>query len=419
MKKLKDRIILPILIMSFLLCAVIPYNLFSYRYLRVYILIVVIVLNALAVMTSIIWYRNIQNKVALLKDDEDIYKHLIKRAKLHISEEKIKSKLKGKVCLVTGGGGTIGSELCMQIAKYSPKMLIILDIYENNVHALQQKLLREYPQLNFCIQIASIRDYGKMNQLLDKYKTDVIFHAAAHKHVPLMEDSPDEAIKNNIGGTLNVAKLAKKYNVDELILISTDKAVKPTSVMGATKYCCEIIMNEYASHKSSTKFRAVRFGNVIGSSGSVIPLFKEQILSGGPLTLTDPDVERYFMTITEAVLLVLQSTIYDEGTFVLDMGEPIRIADIATDMISLFGYKPNKDINIEYIGLRAGEKLHEEYIGKNEDLAATGHERIYKVEVGKICYDELMAEITKLIQLAEEGIPPSELKAKLHEIINI
>lgn len=434
MKKYKIRIVLSIFVASLLIIALLSYNLITSKSLHFLILIAVIVINVSAMLVGAFSYKKLKLKIALLEDDDILYSELIEKLPLEVDEIKIKEKIEGRTCLITGGGGTIGSELSTQVAKFNPKRLIIIDIYENNAYHIQQKLLREFAELNLDIEISSIRDFDKMDRLFKKYNPDIIFHAAAHKHVPMMENSPDEAIKNNIGGTLHIAKLAEKYKAEEFVLISTDKAVNPTSVMGATKYCSEMIVGAFASRANRTKFLTVRFGNVIGSSGSVIPLFKEQILNGGPLTLTHPDVERYFMSISEAVQLVLQSTIYDEGTFILDMGKPVRIADLANDMMVLFGYKPNSGhkpnfghnpneaIKIEYIGLRAGEKLHEEFIGQDEELTAVGHNRIYKVagnanQHNKNQYDELMLEIAKLIQSAEEGAPSSELKEKLYRII--
>jgi len=419
LKKYKNRVVISIFIASLLIIALLSYNLIMDKSLHILILIAVIVINILAVLVGAYSYQKLRKKITLLENDEILYSKLIEHLPLEVDEMKIKEKIEGKVCLITGGGGTIGSELSMQVAKFNPKRLIIIDIYENNAYHIQQKLLREYADLSLDIEISSIRDYDKMDKLLCKYNPEIIFHTAAHKHVPMMENSPDEAIKNNIGGTLNMVKLAEKYKAEEFVLISTDKAVNPTSIMGATKYCSEMIVRAFASRTSSTKFLTVRFGNVIGSSGSVIPLFKEQILNGGPLTLTDPDVERYFMSISEAVMLVLQSTIYDEGTFILDMGKPVKIADIARDMVSLFGYKPNGEIKIKYIGLRPGEKLHEEFIGNDEKLIDSEHNRIYKVAASSIEYHELMLRITELIQLAEGGSPSSELRDKLYGIIKM
>ena len=419
MKKFKFWLVLSIFIASLLVFPLLVHNLIMDRPLHILILIIVIAINILAIIVLMISYKKLKSKMALLEDDERINNLLIKKLPLDIDEVKIKEKIKGKICLITGGGGTIGSELSKQIASLKPERLIILDIYENNAYRIQQYLLREFTDLNLDIEIGSIRDHDKMDKLFKKYNPDIIFHAAAHKHVPLMENSPDEAIKNNIGGTLNMVELADKYRTEEFVLISTDKAANPTSIMGATKLCSEMIAEDFARRGSSTKFLTVRFGNVIGSSGSIIPLFKEQILNGGPLTLTDPDVERYFMSTSEAVMLVLQSTIYDEGTFILDMGTPVKIADLAENMISLFGDRPNRDIKIKYIGLRPGEKLYEEYTSKEEELEPTEHDRIYKVCSNKKREDALLPKINQLIQSAQQNAPANELKEMLNEIINM
>lgn len=419
MKKFKFWLVLSIFIASLLVFPLLVHNLIMDRPLHILILIIVIAINILAIIVLMISYKKLKSKMALLEDDERINNLLIKKLPLDIDEVKIKEKIKGKICLITGGGGTIGSELSKQIASLKPERLIILDIYENNAYRIQQYLLREFTDLNLDIEIGSIRDHDKMDKLFKKYNPDIIFHAAAHKHVPLMENSPDEAIKNNIGGTLNMVELADKYRTEEFVLISTDKAANPTSIMGATKLCSEMIAEDFARRGSSTKFLTVRFGNVIGSSGSIIPLFKEQILNGGPLTLTDPDVERYFMSTSEAVMLVLQSTIYDEGTFILDMGTPVKIADLAENMISLFGDRPNRDIKIKYIGLRPGEKLYEEYTSKEEELEPTEHDRIYKVRSNKKREDALLPKINQLIQSAQQNAPANELKEMLNEIINM
>lgn len=289
------------------------------------------------------------------------------------------SYIKDSVVLVTGGGGSIGSELCKQIFLAKPKKLIVLDIYENNAYDLQQELVRKHKDIsNVKIEIASIRDHKKLDELFGKYKPDLVFHAAAHKHVPLMEDNPVEAVKNNIGGTFSVAELSAKYQVKKFVLISTDKAVNPTNVMGATKRCCEMVVQYFSRHAEETEFVAVRFGNVLGSNGSVIPMFKKQVENGGPLTVTHPDIVRYFMTIPEAASLVLQAGAMAKGgeIFVLDMGEPVKILTLAENIIKLLGYVPYKDIKIEFTGLRPGEKLYEELFMESEELAKTGKDRI-------------------------------------------
>ena len=281
-----------------------------------------------------------------------------------------KNYIHGKTILVTGGGGSIGSELCRQIAIYSPEKLIILDIYENNAYDIQQELIRIYnDRLNMEVEIASVRDKNKLNQIFRSQKIDIVFHAAAHKHVPLMEKNPEEAIKNNVIGTYNVVQAAHKYKVKKFVLISTDKAVNPTNVMGATKRIAEMIIQSYNKH-SETEFVAVRFGNVLGSNGSVIPLFKEQIKTGGPVTVTHEEITRYFMTIPEAVQLVLRASSMAEGgeIFVLDMGEPVKIKDLAYNLIKLSGLEPEIDIDIVYTGLRPGEKLYEELLITHNDI---------------------------------------------------
>ncbi|MDE7084834.1 MAG: polysaccharide biosynthesis protein, partial [Clostridia bacterium] len=281
--------------------------------------------------------------------------------------------IEGEVVLVTGGGGSIGSELCRQIATHNPKQLIILDIYENNAYDIEQELRRKHPSLNLLALIASLRDKGKMENVFETYRPAIVFNAAAHKHVPLMETSPNEAVKNNVFGTLNVARCADKYAVKTFVQISTDKAVNPTNVMGATKRICEMIIQTIGRNSKNTKFVAVRFGNVLGSNGSVIPLFERQIAEGGPVTVTHKDIIRYFMTIPEAVSLVLQAGAYakDGQIFVLDMGEPVKIYDLAYNLIKLSGLEPNVDIEIKCTGLRPGEKLYEERLMDEEGMQTT------------------------------------------------
>jgi FlaA1/EpsC-like NDP-sugar epimerase len=312
------------------------------------------------------------------------------------------------VVLVTGGGGSIGSELCRQIIRYNPKQLLLLDIYENNAYELQQELKRHYPQLNLRVLIASVRDAARLESIFSTYKPAVVFHAAAHKHVPLMEENPQEAIKNNVFGTLNVAECADKYGARRFVMISTDKAVNPTNIMGATKRICEMII-QGMDKKSKTEYVAVRFGNVLGSNGSVIPLFKKQIAAGGPVTVTHPEINRFFMTIPEAVQLVLQAGAMAKGgeIFVLDMGQPVKIADLAKDLIRLSGFEPDIDIEIKYTGLRPGEKLYEELLMAEEGLTATKHEKIFVGKPLHIDIDELKSELQKLRFIAtgsKEGI---------------
>ena len=300
-------------------------------------------------------------------------KDLLGREQVSVDLDEIMGYIENKVVLVTGGGGSIGSELCRQIAGHHPKQLIILDVYENNAYDIEQELKRKYRDLNLLTLIASIRDKKKMHMVFEQYRPQIVFHAAAHKHVPLMETSPNEAVKNNVFGTLNVARCADEFEVETFVQISTDKAVNPTNIMGATKRICEMIIQTIGKRSQKTKFVAVRFGNVLGSNGSVIPLFKRQIEEGGPVTLTHKDIIRYFMTIPEAVSLVLQAGAYAKGgqIFVLDMGEPVRIYDLAYNLIEYSGFVPNVDIDIVCTGLRPGEKLFEERLMKEEGLQKT------------------------------------------------
>lgn len=280
--------------------------------------------------------------------------------------------------MVTGGGGSIGSELCRQIAEHRPKQLIIFDIYENNAYDIQQELVRKHPELDLVVLIGSVRDENRIDSIFEQYHPEIIYHAAAHKHVPLMEDSPNEAIKNNVLGTYNMVRMADKWNVKRFVQISTDKAVNPTNIMGASKRICEMIIQTY-NKESNTEYVAVRFGNVLGSNGSVIPLFKKQIAEGGPVTVTHPEIIRYFMTIPEAVSLVLQAGAYAKGgeIFVLDMGDPVKILDLAKNMIRLSGYKVDQDIKIEFTGLRPGEKLFEELLMDEEGMTDTPNKLIH------------------------------------------
>lgn len=319
---------------------------------------------------------------SLLNQVRDIkIEDLLGREPVTFDNKDIRKFISGKVCMVTGGGGSIGSELVRQIAKYSPKQVIIVDIYENNAYEIQQELVMEYgDSLNLVTLIASVRDYFRMSQIYEKYKPQVVFHAAAHKHVPLMEVSPMEAIKNNIVGTFNVATLAQFHNVEKFVMISTDKAVNPTNVMGASKRCCEMIVQYLAQqHEGKTEFVTTRFGNVLGSNGSVIPLFKKQIEQGKPVTVTHPDVIRYFMTIPEAVALVMESAAIAHGgeIFVLDMGEPVRIVTLAENLIRMYGKVPYKDVEIQFVGLRPGEKIKEELLMDEEGLRKTANKLIY------------------------------------------
>jgi FlaA1/EpsC-like NDP-sugar epimerase len=323
-------------------------------------------------------YELLDDKVNISKIRDVNIEDLLGREPVKLDIENISKYIKDKVVLVTGGGGSIGSELCRQIAKFKPKELIILDIYENNAYDLQMELKHLYEELNMRVLIASIRDFERINEIFAKYKPNVVFHAAAHKHVPLMEDNPAEVVKNNVLGTYNIVKCSHEYNVEKFVLISTDKAVNPTNIMGASKRFCEIII-QTIDKVSKTEYVAVRFGNVLGSNGSVIPLFKKQIAHGGPVTVTHPDITRFFMTIPEAAQLVMQAGSIAKGgeVFVLDMGQPVKIADLARDLIILSGLQPEVDIKVQYTGLRPGEKLYEELLMDEVALTTTEHKKIF------------------------------------------
>ena len=351
----------------------------------------------------------IPNVYGLIKDGASVtskirqveVEDLLGREPIVFDTEKYGAYITGQTVLVTGGGGSIGSELCRQIAKLSPKKLIILDIYENNAYEIQQELIRQYHEkLNLDTQIASVRDKRTLDYLFSQNKIDVIFHAAAHKHVPLMETTPEEAVKNNVFGTLNLVLLADKYHVKKFVQISTDKAVNPTNIMGATKRICEMIV-QTMDKQSETKFVAVRFGNVLGSNGSVIPLFKEQIQEGGPVTVTHPDIIRFFMTIPEAVSLVLTAGGLAKGgeIFILDMGEPVKILTLAENLIRLSGFKPYEDIPIEFTGLRPGEKLYEEILLNEEGMKKTANKKIFigkPIELDTEKFHEKLIELKKV-----------------------
>ena len=331
---------------------------------------------------------------------------LLGRDSVKVDLTEIAAYVKGKTVLVTGGGGSIGSELCRQIAKQDPKRLIIFDIYENNAYDIQQELVRSMPELTLDVIIGSVRDRQKVEELFSVYQPDLVFHAAAHKHVPLMESSPNEAIKNNVFGTYNVASAADRFGAERFVLISTDKAVNPTNIMGASKRICEMIVQSMST-RSATKFVAVRFGNVLGSNGSVIPLFKKQIADGGPVTVTHRDVIRYFMTIPEAVSLVLQAAAFASRgeIFVLDLGEPVRIDDLARNMIRLSGFEPDVDIKIVYTGLRPGEKLYEEMLMKEEGLRTTQNELIHigkPLDIDAVAFD---AQLKSLYAACKNNSP--------------
>ena len=330
---------------------------------------------------------------------------LLGREPVDLRMDEIASYIGDKVILVTGGGGSIGSEICRQVALHAPRQLIIVDIYENNAYNIQLELKKKYPKLNLVTLIASVRDKKRVEDIFETYHPDIVYHAAAHKHVPLMEDSPDEAVKNNVLGTYNVASAVNKFRAKKMVFISTDKAVRPTNVMGASKRICELIIQMF-SQISPTEYAAVRFGNVLGSNGSVIPLFRKQIQEGGPVTVTHPDIIRYFMTIPEAVNLVLQCGVYAKGgeIFILDMGEPVKILDVAKKMIRLSGHVPGKDIKIEFTGLRPGEKLYEELLIDEKNLVQTENERIFVAQMGEINTTEVCKKLRVLIEHAyEEG----------------
>jgi FlaA1/EpsC-like NDP-sugar epimerase len=341
---------------------------------------------------------------------------LLGRESVKLDIENIADYLSDKVVLVTGGGGSIGSELCRQIAKFKPKSLVILDIYENNAYDLQNELKFLNPELNLIVLIGSVRDRKRVEDIFRQYKPDVVFHAAAHKHVPLMEDNPCEAIKNNIFGTLNIVQCADAFETKRFVLISTDKAVNPTNVMGATKRVCEMIIQSIDKH-SKTEFVAVRFGNVLGSNGSVIPLFKKQIENGGPITVTHPEINRFFMTIPEAAQLVIQAGAMAEGgeIFVLDMGQPVKIVDLARDLIRLSGFEPDKDIKIVFSGLRPGEKLYEEVLMAEEGLKKTAHEKIFIGTLSDIDYNKLQSELKAFKEIPENY--PDLIKSTLSSIV--
>ena len=360
-------------------------------------------------------YQFVDGQISVSKLRNVDVNDLLGRDPVHTNLDEVAGYIENKVVLVTGGGGSIGSELCRQIANHNPKQLIILDIYENNAYDIEQELKRKMPNLNLLTLIASIRDSKKMDNVFSTYRPNIVFHAAAHKHVPLMETSPNEAVKNNVIGTYKVVRAADKYGVEKFVQISTDKAVNPTNIMGATKRICEMIIQAYAK-RSKTCFAAVRFGNVLGSNGSVIPLFKKQIEEGGPVTLTHPDIIRYFMTIPEAVSLVLQAGACANGgeIFVLDMGEQVKIYDLAVNLIKLSGYEPFKDIDIKITGLRPGEKLYEERLMAEEGLTKTANN---KISIGKpldIDEDKLFATLDKLyIEAYKENNNIKELVKEL------
>ena len=347
-------------------------------------------------------YQMVNGEVSVSKLRQVDPQDLLGRDPIQVNLEEIFGYIHGKTVLVTGGGGSIGSELCRQIAGAEPEMLIIFDIYENNAYDIQQELRRNFPELNLEVLIGSVRNTSRVDWVVGHYRPDLIFHAAAHKHVPLMEDSPNEAIKNNVFGTYKVASAAAKYGVRRFVLISTDKAVNPTNIMGASKRLCEMVI-QMMDRRSKTEFVAVRFGNVLGSNGSVIPLFKKQIAAGGPVTVTHPDIIRYFMTIPEAVSLVLQAGYYAKGgeIFILDMGEPVKIDTMARNMIRLSGYEPDVDIKVVYTGLRPGEKLYEELLMKEEGLQETANRLIHIGKPIEMDDEKFTAQLERLKEACE------------------
>ena len=345
-------------------------------------------------------YQLVNEEVSVSKLRDVEITDLLGREQLQVNNDEILKMISQKTVLVTGGGGSIGSELCRQIASADPGCLVIFDIYENNAYAIQQELIRNYPGLNLVTLIGSVRNKNRIRYVMKTYRPDVVFHAAAHKHVPLMEDSPNEAIKNNVLGTYKTAVAAAKYGVKKFVLISTDKAVNPTNIMGASKRLCEMVVQMMNRKSSDTDFVAVRFGNVLGSNGSVIPLFKRQIAAGGPVTVTDKRIIRYFMTIPEAVSLVLQASYYARGgeIFVLDMGEPVKIDDMARNLIRLSGYTPDVDIKIVYTGLRPGEKLYEELLMDEEGLQETENKMIHigkPIDMDDAWFEQKLKELDK------------------------
>lgn len=361
-------------------------------------------------------YQLVNQEVTVSMLREVKIEDLLGRDSIQLRMDKIAEYISGNVIMVTGGGGSIGSELCRQIALHNPRQLIIVDIYENNAYNIQMELKRNYPDLNLVTLIASVRDRKRIDSIFAEYRPDIVYHAAAHKHVPLMEDSPNEAIKNNVLGTYIVAQAADEYKVKRMVLISSDKAVRPTNVMGASKRICEIIMQVF-NQISDTEYAAVRFGNVLGSNGSVFPLFNKQIKEGGPVTVTHPDIIRYFMTILEAVNLVLQCGAYAHGgeIFILDMGEPVKILDMAKKMIRLSGHIPDKDIKIKFTGLRPGEKLYEELLIDEKNLVRTENERIFVAQMGKIDAEKIRKQLLEIVNRAYEEA--DDIRSYIKEIV--
>lgn len=361
-------------------------------------------------------YQLVNGDISVSKLKDVDVNDLLGREPIKVDLDSIMGYVSDKVIMVTGGGGSIGSELCRQIASHHPRQLILVDIYENTIYDIQNELKEKFPGLNLVVLIASVRNTKRIDLIFKKYRPDIVYHAAAHKHVPLMEDSPNEAVKNNVLGTWKVVKAADKWGVKRFVLISTDKAVNPTNIMGATKRICEMIVQTY-DKRSVTEFVAVRFGNVLGSNGSVIPLFKKQIEHGGPVTVTHPDIIRYFMTIPEAVSLVLQAGAYAKGgeIFILDMGEPVKILDLAKNLILLSGYKPDEDIKITFTGLRPGEKLYEEMLMKEEGMQNTENRLIHIGKPIEMDEEKFMMQLENLKEYVVQE--PEDIRSYVKEIV--
>ena len=362
-------------------------------------------------------YQLVNGEVGISKLKDVDVNDLLGREPVTVNLESIMGYVSGKIIMVTGGGGSIGSELCRQIAGHKPKQLIILDIYENTTYDIQNELKVKFPDLDLVVLIGSVRNTNRMNWIFETYHPEIIYHAAAHKHVPLMEESPNEAIKNNVLGTWKIVQAADRYHVKRFVMISTDKAVNPTNIMGASKRICEMIIQTY-NKRSETEYVAVRFGNVLGSNGSVIPLFKKQIERGGPVTVTDPNIVRYFMTIPEAVSLVLQAGAYAKGgeIFVLDMGEPVKILDLARNLILLSGHKPDEDIQIVFTGLRPGEKLYEEMLMDEEGLQDTENNLIHIGKPIELDEEKFLDQLEKLKEYVVTE--PSDIREWVKEIVS-
>lgn len=361
-------------------------------------------------------YQLANGEVSVAKLKEVDVNDLLGREAIKVDLSSILEYVSGKVVMVTGAGGSIGSELCRQIAAHEPEKLILVDIYENSAYDIQNELRRKFPKLKLHTLIASVRNTRRIDKIFNEHRPDIVYHAAAHKHVPLMEDSPNEAVKNNVLGTWKIVQASDKYHVKRFVMISTDKAVNPTNIMGATKRICEMIIQTY-NHRSETEFVAVRFGNVLGSNGSVIPLFKKQIAQGGPVTVTHPDIVRYFMTIPEAVSLVLQAGAYAKGgeIFVLDMGEPVKIVDLAKNLILLSGHKPGEDIEIKFTGLRPGEKMYEEMLMEEEGLQDTANKMIHIGKPIEMDEDKFLKQLNELKEYVVEE--PEDIREWVQRIV--